>query len=166
MKYPYSVALVQDGYDQYWVAKSNCLSGCIGQGESANDAVKELEENEIAWLETAVEIGMAIPEIPVEVENPYSGKVALRMAPSVHKKAVMVAKREGISLNQFINDAITTYTAEIETANYISKEVVRSATLIGTTFLSGMTMSQSTSQRFTIPMEESKTHYSFSASKC
>ena len=46
MKYPYNVALIREGIDSYWVARSTCLDGCVGQGNTAEEAIAELEENE------------------------------------------------------------------------------------------------------------------------
>ena len=48
----------------FWVAESKCLKGCVGQGESSAEAIKELEENEKEWLETAQEFGISIPPFP------------------------------------------------------------------------------------------------------
>ena len=47
--------------------------------------------------------------IPVEEENNFSGKISLRISPTVHRNASAAAKKEGISLNQFFNDAIVSY---------------------------------------------------------
>lgn len=47
MIYPYMVYRVKNGEEEYWVAKSSCLKGCIGQGETPNDAEAELEKNDI-----------------------------------------------------------------------------------------------------------------------
>ena len=115
MKYPFNVVWVQDGADCYWLAKSSCLNGCIGQGDSAEEAIKELEENELMWLETAKEVGIKIPEVPVEDTVTYSGRLSLRMSPAVHKQAAIIAKREGVSLNQYVNNAIVNYNAELST---------------------------------------------------
>ena len=104
MIYPYMVYKVVNGEEEYWVAKSTSLKGCIGQGISTKEAETELEENEIAWLETA-------KEIPSLRENEYSGKITLRFSPIEHMKAAMFAKVEGISLNQYISDAISNYNA-------------------------------------------------------
>ena len=142
MMYPFSVVLTKEGLDSFWVAKSSCLKGCIGVGASPDEAIKELEQNEVAWLETAKEVGIAIPEVPVEEENSFSGKFSLRISPSVHKKAVAAAKREGISLNQFINDAIVNYSAEISSAEYISDYVSMTAQEIGKRSLIGTTLSK------------------------
>lgn len=68
--------------------------------------MQELASNEIAWLETAAQVGIPIPPVPEESEQDYSGKLTLRVAPNVHRSAARLAKMEGISLNQYINDAV------------------------------------------------------------
>ena len=113
MIYPYNVMLTREEEDTCWVAKSLCLKGCIGVGDSPEAAVKELAENEEAWLETARELQMEIPAVPVVEESHYSGKVSLRMSPTTHAAAAIAAKREGISLNQLINEAIISYTCSV-----------------------------------------------------
>ena len=50
--------------------------------------------------------GIAIPEISVERFEDYSGKMTLRLAPFVHMQAAQFAQKEGISLNQYINNAV------------------------------------------------------------
>lgn len=47
-----------------------------------------------------------IPEISTEHLEEYSGKMTLRLAPFVHMQAIQYAQREGISLNQYINNAV------------------------------------------------------------
>lgn len=42
----------------FWVAESIELLGCVGQGETKEQAIAELEENEKVWLETAKEFGI------------------------------------------------------------------------------------------------------------
>ena len=125
MKYPYRVELIQeaDG-ERYWVARSDCLKGCIGTGETPEEAAAELEENENVWLETAKEYGAEIPAVPYESVETYSGKFTVRVSSYVHKSASEQAKKQGISLNQFVNDAIINYTAEIKTADHIAKTVI------------------------------------------
>lgn len=113
MIYPYTTYREKIDGDLYWVAKSRILKHCIGQGETVEQAVKELEENEKAWIETAKEVGIKIPEVPVDSIENYSGKMTLRIAPSVHMEAAMLAMREGISLNQYINDAIVNSNAKL-----------------------------------------------------
>ncbi|SDJ70761.1 Predicted nuclease of the RNAse H fold, HicB family [Lachnospiraceae bacterium G41] len=66
VKYPYVVLQTEVEGQVFWIAKSTYLKGCVGQGDEKAEAISELEENEKAWLETAAEIGMEIPEIPIE----------------------------------------------------------------------------------------------------
>ena len=106
ISYPFKVFQTEIDNEVFWVAKSTCLKGCIGQGENIEEALKELEENELAWLETAKQVGIPIPEITIENIEDYSGKMTLRIAPFVHMQAALYAQREGISLNQYINNAV------------------------------------------------------------
>ena len=45
-------------------------------------------------------------ELGEEPEKPYSGKFQLRTDPQTHRNAVLAAKKEGKSLNSFVNDAL------------------------------------------------------------
>lgn len=111
IKYPFKVYQTENEGHIFWIAKSGYLKGCIGQGDNIEEALAELEENEKAWLETAKEVGITIPEISVERFEDYSGKMTLRLAPFVHMQAAMFAQREGISLNQYISNAVVSQNA-------------------------------------------------------
>ena len=113
MIYPYIVFKAKEGSHIFWVAKSTELKGCIGQGDTPEEATDELKTNEIAWIETAKEVGIEIPEVQIEPQTEYSGQVTLHFSPSEHRKAVLIAKREGISLNQYISDAVVSKNGEL-----------------------------------------------------
>ena len=88
MQYPFSVFQSKLDGHTFLIAKSDSLKGCVGQGDLVEDALKELEENEIAWIETAREVGIFIPEIqPVSIAD-YS----VGVAPNVQGKALMYAQ--------------------------------------------------------------------------
>ena len=61
MKYEAAIYQTTVGNHSFWVAESKVLKGCVGQGDTYASAKKELEQNEIEWLETAEEIGIPIP---------------------------------------------------------------------------------------------------------
>ena len=110
MKYEFEVYQMKVEDHVFWVAKSKRLKGCVGQGETTAEAVNELEGNEFEWLETAKQCGIPIPDMHVRTDSPqYSGKISLRFSPFVHEQASDLAKKQGISLNQYINDAIVYY---------------------------------------------------------
>ena len=113
MKYPFKVYQMQVDNHIFWVAESKSLKGCVGQGDSCEIAISELEQNEIEWLETAMEFNIPIPNKEYITEKTYSGKVSLRISPITHEEASNLAAELGISLNQYINDAILTYNNKV-----------------------------------------------------
>lgn len=106
MKYPFSVYLMEANGHSFWVAESNSLEGCVGQADTQEQAIAQLMENEEAWIEAANELSIEIPKVPTYEPNSFSGKFTVRVSPLVHEKAFLCAKKLGISLNQFVNDAI------------------------------------------------------------
>ena len=113
MIYPFSVYQIEMNGHRFWIARSFILKGCIGQGDSQESAITELKENEDAWLETAKELGTEIPEVPLINPSEYSGKITLRFSPYEHCMAAFYAKKEGISLNQYISDAVVKRNGEL-----------------------------------------------------
>ena len=63
MKYPFKIYQMKAAEHIFWIAESLSLKGCIGQGDSLEDAQKELEDNESVWLETAKELHIKIPSV-------------------------------------------------------------------------------------------------------
>lgn len=53
MLYPYAISRENVNGHRIRIAKSLYLKGCVAQGDTRLEAIKELESNEIAWLETA-----------------------------------------------------------------------------------------------------------------
>ena len=58
---PYTIELTPDE-DGYWFAKIPLLKGCITNGESREDALLMIDDAKRLWLETALSLGMTIPE--------------------------------------------------------------------------------------------------------
>lgn len=68
-------------------------------GDNAQQIVAAFHEAVDDYLETCASLGKA-------PEKPYSGKLMIRTAPSVHAQAAMAAAIEGVSLNQFAERAL------------------------------------------------------------
>lgn len=124
MKYGFNVFQMKVENHIFWAAESKDLKGCAGQGDTIEEALQELELNESEWLMTAAEVGITIPDLSIEKENEYSGKFVVRISPFVHREASNLAKRQGVSLNQYVNNAIVTMNAASVTADAI-KEIVK-----------------------------------------
>ena len=50
----------------------------------------------------------------VEPEKPYSGKFNLRVSPELHKRIAITAKKMNVSINSFVEKAITDELAMIQ----------------------------------------------------
>jgi predicted RNase H-like HicB family nuclease len=103
LKRPYSKVLVADESGGY-VAEILEFPGCIAEGETAEEAVENLNEAAVAWIEAIQEDGGTVPE-PLDLQG-YSGRLVLRLPKSLHKEATRRAQVEGVSLNQWIVGAV------------------------------------------------------------
>jgi antitoxin HicB len=104
LKEPYSRVIIPDEETGTYTAMILEFSGCVSEGETIEEAYKSLEEAAVSWIEAALDLGQDIP-LP-ESAHEYSGKIALRLPRSMHRQAVLLAERDGVSLNQFILMAI------------------------------------------------------------
>ena len=95
---PYSIVMKKDPSGWYFVYVDE-LSGCMSQGKTYEEAYKNIIEAMEAWLESAIEDRVEIPE-PEEIH--YSGKFVVRIPKTLHKKLAQNAKKENVSLNQFV----------------------------------------------------------------
>lgn len=58
---PYHIELIPDE-DGYWFARIPLLKGCMTNGASREEALDLLDDAKQLWLETALSLGMTIPE--------------------------------------------------------------------------------------------------------
>lgn len=114
LKRPYARILIpeEDGSFRAEIAE---FPGCIALGETAPDAIANLEDAAFDWLMAALGNGQGIPP-PFEANNDYSGKLVVRLPKSLHKKAAWAAERDGVSLNQLILTSIAIAVGERQAA--------------------------------------------------
>lgn len=101
LKYPFAVRLESSEGEEYFVCEFFDLPGCIGVGDTYNEAIEEAHENLELWLEEARNSGKRIPaptSTEDRIEN-FSGKFMTRVGKTLHRNLVRQAKRESISLN-------------------------------------------------------------------
>jgi predicted RNase H-like HicB family nuclease len=99
LKRPYARILTPDP-DGRFTAEIMEFAGCVAFGDDAPSALANLEEVASEWITAATEQGQNIPN-PINSAD-FSGKLVLRMSRGLHKRAILCAEREGVSLNQFI----------------------------------------------------------------
>jgi antitoxin HicB len=93
---PYSIHIQAEAEGGFF-ARVEELKGCMTQGESMEEVARNIQDAMEAWLTTALDRGIAIPE-----PETYSGKFVLRVPKSLHRKLSENAQRENLSLNQFL----------------------------------------------------------------
>ena len=98
-KLPYTVIIEQwdDGAGPYWVARIAELPHCLIHASTPEEAIREIQEVKIEWIQSNLERGLSIPE---PRPPKYSGQIRLRISPSLHKLLTYRAQTEGLSLNQ------------------------------------------------------------------
>lgn len=102
---PYARKLTpqEDGF----VATIQEFPGCIADGRTADEALKNLESAAESWIEATIAQGREVPE-PIDIHG-FSGKIALRIPRGLHKQAAEMALAEGASVNQLLTAAIASY---------------------------------------------------------
>ena len=80
------------------------LPGCMADGDTPEEAIKNGLDAALSWLKTAQEFGDEIPK-PGEAS---SGKFITRVLRTMHIRLAARAKQEGVSMNALV----MTYLAE------------------------------------------------------
>lgn len=103
---PYHLMVVRDDEEKTrpWTASVEELPGCTTHGRTADEALSGLQSALMSWIEVALEQGREIPQ--PKSAGSHSGRLLLRMPRTLHAELTRVADREGVSLNQFITDAL------------------------------------------------------------
>ena len=96
---PYRLEIVPDSDEGGYAARYPELPGCITCADTMDKLVANAEDAKRAWLESALEEGLAIAE-PARDED-YSGQFKLRLPKSLHRALAEHSRAEGISMNQY-----------------------------------------------------------------
>lgn len=115
---PHSVVLEFSEVDgePAWIAKIPELRGCMNVGATQEEALSGLRGAKEAWIRHRLERGETVP--PARKTSHYSGRLVVRMGSSLHERSAQFAQMEGISLNQFIVEAIANAVGQRESASY------------------------------------------------
>jgi antitoxin HicB len=97
-KYPIEVFWSDEG--EGFIAIAPDLPGCTAWGASEAEALAEIHHAMAAWMQAAKKAGNAIPA--PSVPGSASGKFLMRLPKRLHSDLARAAKREGVSLNQYV----------------------------------------------------------------
>lgn len=120
LKEPYSRVLLPEE-DGRFSAELLEFPGCFAQGNNPNEAFNNLEEAAKSWILASLDQGLDIPS--PALNQSYSGKIALRIPRSLHKRAAQFAERDATSLNQFLIAAIASRIGADEYHSYMFERI-------------------------------------------
>lgn len=95
--------------------------GCIAEGDTADEALANLEATALSWISAAEANNYPVAK-PVDYEG-CSGKIALRISRRLHQLAAERAELEGVSLNQFIGNSLAYYLGQQDGWAKVTKEI-------------------------------------------
>lgn len=75
------------------------LPGCMADGETPDEAIREGRDAFAAWMKAQAEAGR---EIPAPRAGRESGKFVARVPRSLHARLVARARAEGVSMNTLV----------------------------------------------------------------
>ena len=101
---PYARVLTPSEVGGY-VASILELPGCFSEGETAQEAIENIEDAMRVCLEGALESSAPIPE-PFETSG-FSGKILLKLSRGLHKDVARRAKIDDVSVTRWIVGAIS-----------------------------------------------------------
>lgn len=97
-KYPIEIAWSDE--DKGYIAVIPDLPGCSAWGATEEAAMHEIHDAAQAWLKAAARMKREIPAPSIEAN--YSGKFLMRVPKRLHAELARAAKKQGISLNQYV----------------------------------------------------------------
>lgn len=106
VRLPYAVRVYREPDGSGYTAEIPDLPGCITCADTLDEVWALIEDAKRGWLELALADGDPIPEPAPMLEEQPSGKFTVRVPRSLHRKLSEEARREGVSLNQFVTVAL------------------------------------------------------------
>lgn len=104
----YKLEIFKDEDEIGYAAMHPELKGCITCAESIEKAVENLEDAKREWIMAAIADGIDIPEPDCDENDLESltGSFDIQIDPDVYLKAILKADEKGISLNEYVEEAI------------------------------------------------------------
>jgi antitoxin HicB len=106
MNYPFEVRPLTEEEGGGWLVSFPDLPGCIADGDTVEQALKQAEGALVSWIEGSKELGYPVPDPAESKAKDYKGKFVQRLPKSLHEKLARRAKDEGVSVNMLVTALI------------------------------------------------------------
>jgi len=117
-EYPVTIYNAEEGG---YVAEIEELPGCITEGDTLEEVFQRIEEAKRLWIQTTFEDGAEIP-VPRSDED-FSGRFLTRIPKYLHRRLVEQSRREGVSLNQYVETILSSYVSNVELKDKLIHEI-------------------------------------------
>ena len=99
-KYAFIIERHEDGEKPYYSLRVLEFEGCMTTGDTIEEVACDIQDAMREWLQLNIKLGRVIPK-PIRSRH-YSGKVMLRMPPTLHESLMFRAAEQGVSLNRYL----------------------------------------------------------------
>lgn len=104
MTYPVQLRPLTSEEGGGWLITVPDLPGCMSDGETPEEALKNIADAIHGWIEAARLDGASVPS--PSVGKAYSGRFGVRISRDLHRKLVEKAQEEGVSLNHLVAELL------------------------------------------------------------
>lgn len=125
LNYPITIYRDEEGG---FVAEIEDLPGCITEGETLEEVNQRIGDALEGWIHAAYEDDVEIP-LP-RTDEEYSGKFMVRIPKYLHRRLVEKARREGVSLNRYVESILSAGVATQNVIDDIKPELDKISTQI------------------------------------
>lgn len=99
--YPMLLRPLQEDEGGGWLAEIPDLPGCASDGDTPEEAVRNVLKAQEAWLAVSRKRGWDVPK-PTPLSEDCSGRLTLRLPRSLHRQLNLRARMEGVTLNELL----------------------------------------------------------------
>lgn len=121
LSYPVLLRKIYDDEEEYYFAEVPELPGCMAHGSTPDEAIESIKESKRLWIEERLEQGYPVPE-PRDIEE-FSGKFVQRLPKVLHRELTIQAKRNSVSLNQYVVSLLAKAVGKEELREEILEEI-------------------------------------------
>lgn len=104
------------------------LSGCMSVGDTITEAHEMIQDVMEAWMGYCLDEQIQIPEPEEETLDDYSGKLVVRITPTLHKKLAEGAKKHGVSMNHYTSELLSERCTIIENYEKLYSQLLKAIT--------------------------------------
>jgi len=113
---PFRIEIEEE--DGAYFARHPDLPGCAGDGETADEAIRDLKNAREIWTKARLDLGLDVPE-----PQTFSGRMSLRMSPDLHEALADSAAKSRVSLNQHLNEILARWVGGKTVESAVEKQV-------------------------------------------